>query len=80
MDKNRRKFLKIVLVGSGMLIMGKILDPLFSKSLENPLAKTNLNAKIDKDDPDTYKVVENKKNLSVYDSSGEEIFQIDNGE
>lgn len=42
MDKNRRKFLKIILIGSGALIAGKILGPLFSEFLDGLPAQTNL--------------------------------------
>jgi hypothetical protein len=75
-DKNRRKFIKIVLIGSASFIVGKILGPLFSRSLDNPFAKTNLPVKTKSG---TFRIVENKKILSVYDNSGEEIFQIDKG-
>lgn len=71
MDKNRRKFLKVILIGSGTLIMGKILGPLFSRSLnslDNPLAKN---------DPKLFRVFENEEILSIYDDSGVEVFQID---
>lgn len=72
MDKSRRKFLKLIFIGSGTFIMGKILSPLFSKSfaksLDRPLAE--------KERPN-FQVVENKKTLSIYDNSGEEILQID---
>jgi len=71
-DKNRRNFLKILLIGSGVLVVGKILSPLLSRSLNGsspgPAAQNNLRA---------FRVVENKKILSIYDNSGEEIFQID---
>lgn len=74
MDKNRRKFLKIILVGGGALIVGKVLDPIFSKSMNNPLTKADPPAQTSRSE---FKIVENKKILSVYDRHGEEIFQID---
>jgi len=80
-DINRRKFLKIILIGSGTFLVGKILEPLFSKSLfsDEPLAKTNSLTKINGGDSHAFRVVEDKKSLSIYDNSGEEIFQIDKG-
>lgn len=70
MDINRRKFLKIILVGSGAFFADKIFGPLFSKFLNEPVIKSDRSA---------FKVKENKKVLSVYDSSGAEILQIDKG-
>jgi hypothetical protein len=71
-DKNRRKFIKVMLIGGASFITGKILAPLLSKSLNN------LDSPRAQNDPVTFNIVENKKTLSVYDNSGEEIFQIDN--
>lgn len=76
MDKGRRKFLKIILIGGGTLIVGKILGPLFSRFLDNSSTKTDSFTKTNFRD---FRVVENKKILSVYDSSGEEVLQIDKG-
>ena len=73
MDKNRRKFLKIVLIGGGTLLVGKVLNPLFS-ALDDSSAKIGLP---EKTAPKAFHVVENKKIFSIYDNSGEEIFQID---
>jgi len=67
-DKNRRQFLKIILIGSGTLIAGKILGPLFSKSSSILPSKSNSSA---------FKVLEDNQFLSIYDSSGEEVLQID---
>lgn len=78
MDKNRRKFLKIIFIGSGALLMEKVLGPLFSTFLGNSFAKTDSLNKTKTSFKD-FQVVENKKNLSVYDSSGEEVLQIDKG-
>ena len=68
MDHNRRKFLKIILFGGGALIVGKILSPLFSKSSSTTLSEQDFS---------TFKVIEDKRFLSIYDSSGEEVLQID---
>lgn len=73
MDENRRNFLKILLIGGGTLVVGKILSPL-SSFFDDSLAKnkgSTLNG------PSAFKIVENKQILSIYDSSGEEVFQID---
>ena len=73
MNKDRRKFLQVILIGSGTLLMGKVLGPLFSSLFNDPFTQTKT-----KTDPGVFKIVENKKRLSIFDDSGEEIFQIDN--
>ncbi len=74
MDNNRRKFLKIILVGSGLFMAEKVLGPLFSRFLGNSFTKTDSSDKASFRD---FRVVEGKKSLSVYDDSGEEVLQID---
>jgi len=39
MDENRRKFLKIIFIGSGALLMEKVLGPLFSRFLDSSYFK-----------------------------------------
>lgn len=73
-DKNRRKFLAVMLIGSGTFLVSKILSPLLSGFLNNSPAKTNLP---NKTGFGGFQIAENKKGLSVYDNSGEEILQID---
>ncbi|MBI2634975.1 MAG: hypothetical protein HYW79_00270 [Parcubacteria group bacterium] len=73
MDENRRKFLKIILIGGGAILAEKVLTPLFS-FLNDSSAKTGL---LNKTSFGNFKIVENKEKLSIRDSSGEEIFQID---
>ena len=75
-DKNRRKLLTVMLIGSGAFLVEKVLTPLFSRFLNDSstLTKTNLS---NKTDFGGFQVTENKKGLSIFDSSGEEIFQID---
>ena len=73
-DGHRRKFLTVMLIGSGALLAEKILGPLFSffndpSSIRNSLSNRS--------DPRGFKIIENKKGLAVYDGSGEEILQID---
>lgn len=76
MDVERRKFLKIILIGSGTFLVGRVFGPLFSKFLDDssidPGSKT-------KADPVAFHVIKNKDKLSFYDDSGDEVFQIDNG-
>lgn len=76
MNKNRRKFLKIIFIGSGALLMEKVLGPLFSRFVDDSSAKTDSFTKTNSGD---FRIIENKKILSVYDSSGEEVLQIDKG-
>ncbi len=81
MDKDRRKFLKILLIGGGTLFLGKVLGPVSSKFLGDSLGKHALPpVKNQTSDPiKAFRVVENTKELSIFDHSGEEIFQIDKG-
>ena len=70
-NKDRRNFLKILLVGGGVLVAGKVLGPVLSRILNGPSVETQF---------ESFRAVENKKTLTIYDSTGEEIFQIDKGE
>ena len=74
-NKNRRKLLAVMLIGSGTFLVQKVLSPLFSGFLNDSPAK--IAPPPDKTDFGNFKVVENKKSLSIYDNSGEEVFQID---
>lgn len=76
MDTNRRKFLKIILIGSGTFLVGKVLGPMFLRFLDSPPAKTDSLPKT-KTSFENFQVVENEKKLSIFDNLGEEIFQID---
>lgn len=67
-DKERREFLKLILFGGGALFVGKFFNPIFSKLIS--FSSEEKGEKL-------FEITENKKMLSVYDSSGEEIFQID---
>jgi hypothetical protein len=71
-----------MLIGSGTLLAGRILGPLFSLRQDNTIAKIGEPNKIDsfaKKSSSSFKIVENEKMLSIYDNNGEEIFQIDKG-
>jgi hypothetical protein len=72
MDKDRRNFLKISLLGGGALLLAKIFGSdfmnLFSREKETKLT-----------DFQGFKVSEDNKELVIYDKNGEAIFIIDNG-
>ena len=76
MNIDRRKFLKIVLIGGASFIVGKVFGPLFSKFIDNFNSDTNSN--LGKIDSSKFKIIENDRVMSILDNSGEEIFQIDN--
>ncbi len=80
MDQERRKFLKIVLVGSGIILTEKILGPLYSWFSSNSSAKNKIKSGDDetKATSGDFRVDKNNNSLSIYDDSGQEIFQIDN--
>lgn len=73
---NRRRFLTAMLVGGGAFLAERILSPLFSRFANDPSARRDLP---DKPTTADFKIVQNKKGLSVYDGSGDEILQIDKG-
>jgi len=65
-DKNRRKFLTVMLIGSGAFLVEKILTPLFSRFLNDSSAPTTKTGLSSKASLGGFRIVENK-----------EIFQID---
>ena len=71
MDKNRRNFIKILLIGGGTLLVGKLFGPkilnLFSSEPEMEIGK----------DLNNFNITEDKKELIISDKGGEEIFIID---
>ena len=73
MDIGRRKFIKVLFIGGTSFIVGKTLGPLFSKFFNNS-SNDDL-----KDSPTAFKVIQDHTKLSIFDDTGEEIFQIDNG-
>ena len=81
MDKNRRKFLKIMFIGGATLLFGRVLSPLFSGLFNDSLSGFNKNnfknGPQNKTGLVSFRVFEDKEILSIYDSSGEEVFQID---
>jgi hypothetical protein len=70
MDLNRRKFLKIIVVGGGTFVAGKLLEP-FLKVPKNELLSRN---------DSTFRMSDDKQSLAVHDENGEEILLIDNTE
>ncbi len=58
-------------------MVGKIIGPLFSKLFLDDISAKNDSTPAN--DSVSFRVVEDKKTFSVYDDSGEEIFQIDKG-
>ncbi len=80
MDQERRKFLKVVLVGSGIILTERILGPLYSWFSDNSSEKNKIETASDetKDTSGDFRVDRNNNSLSIYDDSGQEIFQIDN--
>lgn len=74
MNRERRKFLKMLLIGSGAFLVGKVFGPLSSRFLDHPVS----NGKdMPKPESKAFRIVEDKKVLSIFDETGEEIFQID---
>lgn len=68
MDTTRRQFLKVILIGSGTFVMGKLLSPLLSGSSHAALPLRPASP---------FRVADNERFLSIYDATGEEVLQID---
>ena len=77
MDQNRRNFLKLIFVGSSVLFVEKVMGSLFPRFFNDIVAKPNPPKVSDKTNFKSFHIIENSQRLSIYDSSGEEIFQID---
>jgi hypothetical protein len=63
-----------MLIGSGTILVGRVLGPFLSKFVDDSPIRTNYLAGANSKN---FRIDENKKVMSIYDSSGEEIFQID---
>ena len=74
MNESRRQFLKIILVGSGAVLMEKILGPLYHRFFSDFPAKSD---PLTKTSSSNFRVAKEGGGLAIYDSSGEQIFQID---
>lgn len=70
-NKTRRNFIKFLLIGGGMLAIGRIISP-------DVLNFFSSGPKIEKDFQN-FKISEDKNGLVISDRNGEEIFIIDNG-
>lgn len=79
MNEDRRKFLKTILVGGGVILAQKILGPVLHGLATNQPAKINPPKKTADSNFNNFKVVKAKGGLTIYDPAGEEIFQIDDG-
>lgn len=84
MNQNRRKFMKILLVGGGVLLVEGIMSVWYSKLFnrshsKEPSLKKDVNKKLTKQTAPKFRIRQNNQYLSIYDSTDEEIFQIDNG-
>ncbi|MBP9715208.1 MAG: twin-arginine translocation signal domain-containing protein [Candidatus Pacebacteria bacterium] len=72
LNKNRRNFLKFLLIGGGTFVAAKVLGPTITKMFDGPTVEGDFTS---------FRAVENKKGLTIYDKeTGEEIFIIDQGE
>lgn len=68
-----------MLIGSGTLVVGKVLGTLSSKLLDDPfVSKTDGIGTKTKINSTTFKIVENQDTLSFYDESGTKVLEIDN--
>jgi hypothetical protein len=70
MDKKRRNFLKILIIGGGVFIGGKIIGPRVLEYFSAPPI-------VAEKDFGNFKVSDDKKELIISDSQGEEILIID---
>ena len=68
LNKNRRNFLKILLIGGGTVLAGKFFGSGILDFLSGPETSKDF---------ETFKVTEDRKGLSIYDKNGEEILVID---
>ena len=68
MDKNRRKFLAVIIAGVGSLVVVKILGPILAKFFDRRSIKNEATI---------FRVVKRHRRLSIYSHSGEEILEID---
>lgn len=74
-DKNRRNFIKISLIGGGTLLVGKLLGP---KVLDLFSSKSGVDIEDLRNNLNDFNINENKKELIISDKkSGEEILIID---
>jgi len=70
MNKNRRNLLKFLLIGSGTLMLGKVFGSRFLTFFSGPRVENEFG---------NFRVTEDRKELIIYDKTGEEILIIDKG-
>jgi len=70
-NKNRRNLLKFLLIGSGALLLGKVFGPRFLSFFSSPKVEHGFS---------DFQVTEDRKELIIYDRTGEEILIIDKRE
>lgn len=71
-NKHKRNFFKFLLIGGGAFVVSKALGPSIVKMFDGPTIEGDFTS---------FRAVENKKGLTIYDKqTGEEIFIIDQGE
>lgn len=68
MNKNRRNLLKFLFIGSGAFLLGKIFGPGFLNLFSGPGKELDLG---------NFRVSEDRKELIIYDRTGEKILIID---
>jgi len=78
MDAGRRKFLKIILIGSGAFLLERVLGPLHSWLFGDSSGKNYAKTDSLKTNFEDFRIVRNNDGLSIRDIAGEEVLQIDN--
>jgi hypothetical protein len=69
-NRDRRNLLKILLFGGGAYVATKLLGPVVTRFLDGPSVTKDF---------DSFRTVENKRGVTIYDKQGEEIFIMDSG-
>ena len=69
-NKNRRNFLRLAFYGVGVLVVGKVLGMAYTRYMDGPSTEKEFSS---------FKTIENKRGITIYDKGGEEIFIMDNG-
>jgi hypothetical protein len=69
LNKDRRNLLKILIFGGGAYVATKLLGPVVTRFLDGPSVTKEF---------DSFRTVENKRGVTIFDKNGEEIFIMDN--
>lgn len=67
-DEGRRKFLKILALGGGVFVAGKVMSNFVEYFASDPASTLYFK---------NFKITESKREIGVYDSSGDQILIID---